>query len=278
MIKWTTPSLKCTVPSNIEFDYILLTLTQGAKVIEKTFASGDIVDGSFTATFTQEETGSLSPNIVVNAQLNIMKGEQRLATNIEQLQLSKNLHDEIIGDLPSITFSITENGTYSVGDYQFVEVNIEQGIFPSGTLEITENGTYDVSEKAEVSVNVSASPSGTLLWTNPDPSQKRNGREEIADYNILENYNKLRIIYQASTTDTTEYETIVDIILDTQYPNTLSSTIALGGKDDYVRGISFFTKHNSSLLDFGSAKQFWHDTIDDSKCIPLEIYYLGVIE
>ena len=96
MIKWTTPSLKCTIPKEVVFDYILLTLIQGNITLEKTIQSGDVTDGEFIVTFTQEETGQLNFNLAVNAQLNIINGEQRLATNIVQMQVSKNLHNEVI--------------------------------------------------------------------------------------------------------------------------------------------------------------------------------------
>lgn len=96
MIKWTTPSLKCTIPKEVVFDYILLTLVQGNITLEKTIQSGDVTDGEFIVTFTQEETGQFNFNLAVNAQLNIINGEQRLATNIVQMQVSKNLHNEVI--------------------------------------------------------------------------------------------------------------------------------------------------------------------------------------
>lgn len=96
MIKWTTPSLKCTIPKEVVFDYIILTLVQGDITLEKKIQSGDVTDGEFIVTFTQEETGQLNFNLAVYAQLNIINGEQRLATNIVQMGVTKNLFDGVL--------------------------------------------------------------------------------------------------------------------------------------------------------------------------------------
>lgn len=95
MIKWTTPTLKCTIPSELIFDYILLTIKQGNTKIEKTIQSSEVSEGEFNVTFTQEETGQLSKG-KVEVQLNLMNGITRLATSIVELELTKNLHDEVI--------------------------------------------------------------------------------------------------------------------------------------------------------------------------------------
>lgn len=97
MIKWTTPSLKCKIPS-IDCDYIILTLKQGGIILEKQIQSEDITDSEFTVFFTQEETGSFNKDITIEAQLNIIYGNTRLATNIAQLKITKNLHDEVINE------------------------------------------------------------------------------------------------------------------------------------------------------------------------------------
>lgn len=128
MIKWTTPTLKCSIPEGIELDYILLTLSQGNITIEKTISSESIVDNAFSVFFTQEETGQFNKNLGIEAQLNIINGGTRLATNIVQLKISKNLHNEEIEDLPIISYNITENGTYDVSNYNQVVVNVESGL------------------------------------------------------------------------------------------------------------------------------------------------------
>lgn len=99
MIKWTTPNLKCTIPQNLEFDYILLTLMQssveGIK-LEKRIESEEVTDGVFMVNFSQEETGMFAHDKTIEAQLNIIAGDMRMATNIVKLQMSKNLHNEVI--------------------------------------------------------------------------------------------------------------------------------------------------------------------------------------
>lgn len=153
MIKWTTPSLECCVPSELEYDYILFTLMQDEIVIERTVSQEQVQDGKFTLFFTQEETSQFKLLSPVEAQLNVMKGGVRIATNIETLSIDRNLHDEYIPpELPQL--EITENGRYSVGTYLFVDVNVEGGDAPTGTIEITDNGTYDVTNYATANVEV----------------------------------------------------------------------------------------------------------------------------
>lgn len=99
MIKWTTPTMECSIPSDIECDYVILSLKQGDVLIEKTVQSSDIVEGAFSVTLTQSETGQLVPSNLytqVEAQLNIIKGTTRIATNIVILEVSDNLHDQSI--------------------------------------------------------------------------------------------------------------------------------------------------------------------------------------
>lgn len=99
MIQWTTPTLTCTIPEGLECDYVILTLMQGSTKVEKQIAAADISDNQFEVTLTQAETGQFEKTnlySVIEAQLNIVKGTTRLATNIVQLSLTKNLHDEAI--------------------------------------------------------------------------------------------------------------------------------------------------------------------------------------
>lgn len=97
MIKWTTPTLKCTIPNDLTFEYLIITFLQNSKkIIEKRIDYSDVIDGSFEITLSQEETGMFYKDVAVEAQLNIMQGETRMATNIVQLIITKNLHDEEI--------------------------------------------------------------------------------------------------------------------------------------------------------------------------------------
>lgn len=99
MIKWTTPTLTCTIPEGLDYDYVLLTLAQGNVIIEKRIEASEITNNQFSVTFTQTETGQFKSTSVysfIEAQLNIVKDDTRLATNIVQLSMDKNLHNEVI--------------------------------------------------------------------------------------------------------------------------------------------------------------------------------------
>lgn len=96
MIKWTTPTLKCNIPSGLEFDYIILTLQYENINLEKTINVEEVVDNTFSVYFTQEETTIFPLNKDIECQLNIMYGNTRKATNITKLRITKNLHDEVI--------------------------------------------------------------------------------------------------------------------------------------------------------------------------------------
>lgn len=98
MIRWTTPTLQCSIPSDIIFDYILITLKQGNVVIEKQIEQSSVVDGKFNVFFTQKETGKFVKECDIEVQCNIMNGGTRLATNIVNLRICKNLHDGIINE------------------------------------------------------------------------------------------------------------------------------------------------------------------------------------
>lgn len=96
MIKWTTPTLNCIIPKNITGDYVLLTLSCECSVIERTVPFSDITDGQFTVVLSQEETALFDVGDTVQAQINVMSGNLRLASNILTLKVGRNLHDEVI--------------------------------------------------------------------------------------------------------------------------------------------------------------------------------------
>ncbi len=98
MIKWTTPTLVCTIdPPDIEFDYIEFKMKGSYYSIVKRIDRSEVVDGVFEVILTQEETGSFKCcGDTVEVQLNIISGENRFGTNIETLKVTKNLINEVI--------------------------------------------------------------------------------------------------------------------------------------------------------------------------------------
>ena len=103
MIKFTTPTLPITikyrdgtVASDLEFDYVLLTLSCAKTKIERRVEYADVHEGHFEVKLTQEETGALLENSSIEAQLNIMVDTTRIGTNTKKLTCSKNLHNEVI--------------------------------------------------------------------------------------------------------------------------------------------------------------------------------------
>lgn len=97
MIKWTTPTLCCSIPKDINLDYLILSLKQGTTLLEKTVDKGQIdEEGNFTVFLTQEDTGLFNMFKKVEAQVNIIFEDVRMATNIVEVQFTENLHDEVI--------------------------------------------------------------------------------------------------------------------------------------------------------------------------------------
>lgn len=96
MIKWTTPTIKCTIPPDLPLDYVLLTLKQGATVLEKKIEAVNIEDGVFYVDFTQKETAMFNMYEDVSAQVNLMSGSTRLASRILSVRVTHNLHNEVL--------------------------------------------------------------------------------------------------------------------------------------------------------------------------------------
>lgn len=124
MIKWTTPTLEMTIPDGIEFDWLLLTFKQLNYVVEKIIDSSSITDNKFYVTFTQEETGQFATGTKVEVQINMMNGTERIATLIDELVVTKNLHDSYIDPSTPSILEITENGEYDVSKYSKIIVNV----------------------------------------------------------------------------------------------------------------------------------------------------------
>lgn len=96
MIKWTTPTIKCTIPADLPLDYVLLTMKQNSTILEKKIPSVDIEDGVFYVTFEQKETAMFDINYDIGVQVNIMSGSTRLASRILNVRPTHNLHNEVI--------------------------------------------------------------------------------------------------------------------------------------------------------------------------------------
>lgn len=124
MIKWTTPTLEMTIPDGIEFDWLLLTFKQLNYEVEKIIDSSSITDNKFYVTFTQEETGQFATGTKVEVQINMMNGTERIATLIDELVVTKNLHDSYIDPSTPSILEITENGEYDVSKYSKIIVNV----------------------------------------------------------------------------------------------------------------------------------------------------------
>jgi len=149
MIPWTTPSLNCKIPKDLIFDYLIITFLQSNIKIEKTVDFSQVKDGCFTVNFTQEETGKFKKNSCVEAQINFMCDDVvRMGTEIVTLKVCRNLHDEVIGDIPSQTIDITENGHYVVDGFRFVNVDVPQcgGEHYEGSYEVTPSSSEQILE------------------------------------------------------------------------------------------------------------------------------------
>lgn len=99
MIRWTTPTLTIQIqPSDISCERVILTLfdEKNCKIEEFEVLAEDIEDGQFTVTLTQEQTKNFPEKSTVIAQLNIINGDTRLATNKQTLKIERNLHNEAI--------------------------------------------------------------------------------------------------------------------------------------------------------------------------------------
>lgn len=124
MIRWTTPTLEMTIPDGLDFDWLLLTFKQQSLVVEKIVDGSAIVDNKFYVTFTQEETSEFKTSGKVEVQINMMNGTERIATLIDELIVTKNLHDAYIDPSTPSVLEITENGEYDVSRYSKIIVNV----------------------------------------------------------------------------------------------------------------------------------------------------------
>ena len=102
MYQYTTPTLKVTlrdratkeVLTDLDFDYLLLTIKGGDSVIERRVTKEEYTEGTFTVELTQEETATLGN--VITMQANIIKNNSRFATTKASKNLECNLKNEVI--------------------------------------------------------------------------------------------------------------------------------------------------------------------------------------
>ena len=89
-----------------------------------------------------------------------------------------------LGEDPTGTIQITNNGIFDVHDYAEADVDVP-AITPTGTMSITENGTYDVANYAEAEVDVDVTVNFNLpALTRSTPTELSQARSYLAATNI----------------------------------------------------------------------------------------------
>lgn len=96
MIKWTTPTLAITIPSDLMFDYLILTLKGAKATYDKRVEYSEVTEGQFEVTLSQEETGTFMSGERVEAQINFFYDEKRIATYPQMLYVTKNLLNKAV--------------------------------------------------------------------------------------------------------------------------------------------------------------------------------------
>lgn len=103
MRRFTTPTLPMTVPVDLTGAEIHVTIKQGARKIQKTWADVVSVYDSesgkteVSVSLSQEETGAFLAEKKAYVQVNwIFSDGTRDATNIKQIDVSENLIAEVI--------------------------------------------------------------------------------------------------------------------------------------------------------------------------------------
>ena len=103
MRKYTTPTLNMTLLNkdgtpyvDFEFDYLIVTMKNNDYVINRTIQFADIEEANFDVSLTQEETSKLKTDSMMEIELNIFVDDKRIATDIKNVKIQKNLLDEIV--------------------------------------------------------------------------------------------------------------------------------------------------------------------------------------
>jgi len=102
LYQFTTPTLKVTlrdketkeVLTDLDFDYLLLTIKGDSSEIEKRIERDEYIEGTFTIQLTQEETAQVGK--IISMQANIFKGANRFATSKASANLECNLKNEVV--------------------------------------------------------------------------------------------------------------------------------------------------------------------------------------
>lgn len=103
MRRYTTPNLKITlknkdgtIMTDVPFLYVIFTIKGQNGIIEKEIKYEDVVDGVFEVKLTQEETAQFNVNEQLEAECNIIFVDGRSASSIKNIQVKKNLHNEVV--------------------------------------------------------------------------------------------------------------------------------------------------------------------------------------
>ena len=149
------------IPSSYTIPSGTITLTQqtGTDVTSKKYAD---VRGA-TVNSPVAEEGSISGNkVTITPKVNISQAGWVNSGTITGTAVTVEASDLVSGSTP-----ITDNGTYTVTNYETVEVNVPKGITPSGNITITQQSGTDVTEKATADVR-EASDFVLSVVTNSD--------------------------------------------------------------------------------------------------------------
>ena len=101
--QYTTPTLNITlryhdgtIADDLVFDYLIFTLKSACYEISRQVLYEEVKEGKFKINFTQEETAKMHINEVVEMELNFFDNDKRFATNIQRMQIDRNLLNRVI--------------------------------------------------------------------------------------------------------------------------------------------------------------------------------------
>jgi len=102
MRQYTTPTLVVTIKykngeiaSDFDFDYLIFSVANNKRRLDKKVMFADVVEGVFHVKFTQNETGAFE-GTDNEYQLNFFVGDARTATSIKHGKMQRNLLNEVI--------------------------------------------------------------------------------------------------------------------------------------------------------------------------------------